>query len=247
MHVLGRVRVRTAVIAMVAAGSGATFARADCLNYPIEPGGDPLERVVPQVAVVSSPAARTHFVRGGETAGCPSDVAVCRARAYVVPHDTVLTMRTEGTYACALLPSPKGTTTTEDWLPASALTVVPWKPPALRDWLGRWRTGDQYIAISMASPGLLAVQGDATFGSHDPERLRLGGVNTGQVEGTAAPQGDLLAFVQDEHGKTLPFTDANRNACRIRMRLAGPFLWVWEDACGGLNVTFTGAYARVSR
>ena len=121
-------------------------------ELPNEPGGNPLEQVVPQVAVVLSRETRTYFVRGNGTAGCPSDAAACRARAYVVPHDTVLVVRTKGPYACALLTSPRGTTT-ENWLPASALTAAPQKPPALRDWIGEWRTGDQHIAISMAPPG----------------------------------------------------------------------------------------------
>lgn len=155
----------------------------------------------------------------------------------------VLVTATAGAYACALLTTPNGTTT-EDWLPATALAAVPEPHHPLPDWVGRWRTGDQHIAISMASGHLLATRGDASWGSHDPDRVRRGGVNTGEVEGTAAPEGDLLAFVQGDHGRTLPFTDADPYACRIRMRRVGPFLWVWENACGGLNVTFTGAYAR---
>lgn len=30
------------------------------------------------------------------------------------------------------------------------------------------------------------------------------------------------------------------------MSLAGPYLWAWEDKCGGAGVSFDGVYARIA-
>ena len=59
-----------------------------------------------------------------------------------------------------------------------------------------------------------------------------------------APQAKLLTFTEGHNGRTLPFSDADPYACRIRMRLAGPVLWAWENGGGGVGVSFIGAYAR---
>lgn len=231
--------MRTAsALAVVATLAGsATAARADCL------AAGNLEQVVPYAATISSTQPRTFFIRGGETPGCPADTAACRSRAYAVPHDAVVVTGTQNAFSCALLTTAKGSTT-EDWLPTAALARVPPTQPAPAAWVGRWRTGDQYLTVLAAPSGLLHVKGEATFGSHDPERVRRGAINTGDVEGTVAPQGNLLAFTEGDNGRTLPFSDADPYACRIRMRLAGPFLWAWENGCGGVGVSFIGAYAR---
>jgi hypothetical protein len=231
--------VRTAAtLAVVAVLAGsATAARADCL------AAGNLEQVVPYAATVSAAQPRMFFVRGGEAPGCPADGAACRTRAYALPGDTVVVIGTQDALSCALLTTAKGVTT-EGWLITAALMLVPVPAtqPAADAWVGHWRTQDQYLTISAAPGGLLPVTGEATFGSHDPERVRRGAINTGEVEGTVAPQGNLLAFTEGDNGRTLPFSDADPYACRIRMRLAGPFLWAWENGCGGVGVSFIGAY-----
>ena len=108
------------------------------------------------------------------------------------------------------------------------------------------RRETSFLRFLPRPPVLLHVKGEATFGSHDPDRVRRGAVNLGEVEGTVGLQGNLLAFTQGDNGRTLPFSDADPYACRIRMRLAGPFLWAWENGCGGMDVSFIGAYARTS-
>ena len=232
-------RVARALAAAAAITGSATAARADCL------AASDLEQVVPYAATVSLQQPRTYFVRGGEVPGCPADTPACRAHAYAVPRDTVVVTGTQGAFSCALLPTAKGNTT-EGWLPSAALAPAVPTQPAPDAWVGHWRTGDQSLTISASSSGLLHVKGEATFGSHDPDRVRRGAVNLGEVEGTVEPQGNLLAFTQGDNGRTLPFSDADPYACRIRMRLAGPFLWAWENGCGGMGVSFIGAYARTS-
>lgn len=144
------------------------------------------------------------------------------------------------------LTNPKGTTT-NNYLPVAALRMLPATEPALDEWVGHWKTGEQDITISNAASGQLAVEGTATFGAHDPDRVKRGAVNTGEVSGIAAPQGNRLAFNQGDDGKTLPFNEADDNACRIRMDRVGPYLWAWEQGCGGMGVSFDGVYARARR
>ena len=229
---------RTFLICATLAASVAA-ARAECVS-------DELRGLMPQAAVISATAPRSYFVQGAEKTGCPSDSAACRARAYVVPNDQVIVTGTPGAYACAWLTSPKGVTS-RNWLPASALRMVPPADPALEDWTGHWRTGEQDITITHAAGGQLTVKGQATYGRFDPERVKRGAVNDGEVEGTTAPKGNRLAFNQGDNNETLPFSDADENACKIRMSLAGPYLWAWEDRCGGAGVSFDGVYTRVGR
>ena len=230
--------LRTVFVCATLAAS-VTAARAACVF------GE-LKDVTPQAAIVSSAAPRTYFVQGAEKIGCPSDSAACRARAFAVPNDKVVVTGTTGTYACAWLTNPKGVTT-QNWLPTAALRIVPPVDPVLDDWTGHWRTGEQDITITRASGGQLTVRGQATYGRLDPERVKRGAVNDGQIEGTTAPQSNRLAFNQGDNNKTLPFSDADENACRIRMSLVGPYIWAWEDGCGGAGVSFDGVYTRVAR
>ena len=215
-----------------------TAAKAACIS------GE-LKDLSPRAAIVTSLTPKTYFVQGSEKTGCPSENAACRARAYAVPADTVVVTGTQGDYACAWMTNQRGTTT-ENWLPIAALRMLPAAVPSPADWVGHWKTGEQDITILRAGSGQLAVKGEATFGAHDPDRVKRGAVNDGEVEGTAAPQGNLLAFNQGEDNKTLLFSDADDSACRIRMQLAGPYLWAWEQGCGGMGVSFDGVYARTA-
>jgi len=226
------------VIVCAAFAASVTAAKAECVS------GE-LKDVTAQVAVVSSTAPRTYFVHGGEKTGCPSDSAACRARAYVVPNDQVIVTINPGAYACAWLTNSKGVTT-QNWLPISALRMVPPAVLVPEDWTGHWKTGEQDITITRAAGDQLKVRGQATYGRFDPERVKRGAVNDGEVDGTTAPQGNSLAFNQGDNDRTLPFSDADENICRIRMSLAGLYLWAWEDGCGGAGVSFDGVYVRVA-
>ena len=227
------------VLVCAAFTASVTAAQAECLS------GE-LKDVTPQVAVISSTAPHTYFVHGAEKTGCPSDSAACHTRAYVVPNDQVIVTGTFGAYGCAWLTNSKGVTT-QNWLPIAALRMVPPAGPALEDWTGHWRTGEQDITITRAAGDQLTVKGQATYGRFDPERVKRGAVNDGEVDGTTEPQGNRLAFNEGDNNKTLPFSDADENACRIRMSLAGPYLLAWEDRCGGVGVSFDGVYARIAR
>ena len=229
---------RTVLVCASLAGS-VTAARAECISGEFKD-------LTPQAAVISSTTPRTYFVQGSEKTGCPNDSSSCRARAYAVPNDQVIVTGTPGVYACAWITNPKGVTS-RNWLPTTALRMLPAADPALEDWTGHWRTGEQDITITSTAGGQLTVKGEATFGRFDPERVKRGDVNEGEIEGTTLPQGNRLAFNQGDDNKTLPFSDANEDMCRIRMTLSGPYLWAWENGCGGAGVSFDGVYARIAR
>jgi hypothetical protein len=93
-------------------------------------------------------------------------------------------------------------------------------------------------------PGEVKIKGEATYGLLDPARVARGAVNSGEIEGIVKPEGSSLAFTMGDD-KTLPYTEGDDYACRVRMRLLGPFLVVVDNNnCGGMNVSFTGAYRR---
>lgn len=193
---------------------------------------------------------RVHFLRDAvERKGCPGASPECRARAYLVPGDRVLVGARRGPYLCATYLAPGGGGRTDagrsGWLPAEAVAVEPGGTVAPEDWLGTWTRVEATIRVKPgARPGTLALSGDATWGSVDPERVRRGAVNMGSLEGTVTPSGDALSFAMGESG-TLPVGQGDATACKVWMRRLGPWLVVDDNnACGGLNVSFRGLYRR---
>lgn len=112
------------------------------------------------------------------------------------------------------------------------------------DWLGHWQSGaEQFITIEQAG-NQLEISGEATWGMFDPERVARGGVNVGDFSATARPKKGALSFTAGDGGNTLPYA-SDSDSCSIRMWLAGEFLVALDNnLCGGMNVTFTGFYAR---
>jgi hypothetical protein len=81
-------------------------------------------------------------------------------------------------------------------------------------------------------------------GALDPERVKRGGVNTGEIDATATPRGNRTAIGSGYDG-ALPPDISKADDCRARLRLFGPYLAVDDNTgCGGMNVGFTGVYSR---
>ena len=88
------------------------------------------------------------------------------------------------------------------------------------------------IDIQLLKDGRVRVQGDATWvGNPD-----TGNVNTGQIDGTFALQGNKVIYKDD----------GGEYACRFTMTFVKDLLIVTEDNgnCGGLNVSFDGKYKK---
>lgn len=120
--------------------------------------------------------------------------------------------------------------------------------PDLSAWMGLWVAGEeQQIAIAPGESGGLAIEGYASYGATDPERVAIGAVNVGEVVGEI-PGGWIrdgevaFAFPGDAF---VPVGEAGQYDCTIEMVLRGDVLEVTDNfMCGGLNVTFTGTYRR---
>ena len=198
----------------------------------------------PRAATVQGGAARTWFVRdGGYGVGCPDASAACRTQSYVTPGDVVLLGAEAGPYVCAAFTGPRGRTTA-GWLPAAALSPLPERPVSVGGWTGAWVGDEQEVTITQPRPGVLGIEGYATWGGRDPACVRRGGVNVGEIMAEVQPVGDALSFTMGTD-RTLPFEAGDGTGCKVRMLRRGPYLVVESNsACGGMNVTFSGAYRR---
>ena len=195
---------------------------------------------------ISGGERRTPFVKGEtEDRACPASGGACARKAFLVPDDGVLVSGRSGDFACATYVNGKGAET-DGWLPAAAITMDPAvSSTTIQEWTGSWIRVEANIAIKPAAGGKLAIKGDATFGATDPDRVRRGAVNIGEIAGTAGLAGDRLSFAMGDNGRTLPVDGGEEFACKVWMRRVGDYLLVDDNNnCGGMNVSFRGTYVR---
>jgi hypothetical protein len=109
--------------------------------------------------------------------------------------------------------------------------------------VGNWQAPEKSIVIRRnASSDGLDLTGSATWGGQDPDRVKRGAVNTGAFEAMAKPNGSSLAFTVGVW-ETLPYDKSTDADCSVRLRLLESFLLVQDNGrCGGMNVSFSGAY-----
>jgi hypothetical protein len=197
------------------------------------------------LATVAKGSRRVGFVSPSteKLPECPSARPACQLQSFLVPGDTVLAGDRIGGFRCVTYRSAKGRETS-GFLPSAALVDQPAPSSALVDWTGRW-VRDEEASITIAAEGAaVAVKGDATWGALDPERVKRGGVNTGEIDATATPRGNLIAIGSGYDG-ALPPDISKADDCRARLRLFGRYLAVDDNTgCGGMNVSFTGVYSR---
>ena len=186
---------------------------------------------------------KTHFVQspGPGRAECPGSSPKCRAPAYLLPGNVVLTApEVRNGYVCASFINTRGVAT-NGWLPAAALTAVVTNAADDAAYLGTWQRVEASIKITRA-PGGLTAQGEATWGAGDKRRVATGAVNMGDFAGKLRRTGDIALVADDDIAS---FEAAPKDRCVVRLRAAGPYLLVEDNrACGGMNVSFSGLYAR---
>ncbi|MGY4395232.1 hypothetical protein ACVWZA_000393 [Sphingomonas sp. UYAg733] len=180
-----------------------------------------------------SKAAKTYLLHGKDRAGCPANSVRCRRAAYLVTGDPVLIDASAGAFVSVNYVAASGTMT-QGWLPATAVTRVAPLPPGSAAWRGNWQRDEASIDIKPTKrPGRLNIDGTASWGTHDPERVERGGIHTGELNGEATPVGDRLSITDGPDG------------CAAWLRLVGPYLVVTDNLqCGGVNVSFSGIYRR---
>src|SRR5215471_9657701 len=122
---------------------------------------------------------------------CPSATPACQLTSYLVPGDRVLLGSSVDGFCCAMFRSANGRET-RGFLPSAVLVDQSTTSPALADWVGRWVRDDEASITIKVEGSALTVGGQATWGARDPERVRRGGVNTGDIDTVATPRGNLI-------------------------------------------------------
>jgi hypothetical protein len=233
-------RVATIVAAVLGSASAARASDRDCNGFNALKDSPSLT-----LGRVNSNAPRAYFLRNGVEAGeCPSDFPRCRERSYLVPGDRVVLSRTLGPFVCADFPDAQHFPHT-GWLLASVVTPEATAPPRLDDWIGNWVSVESSIVVKPSrKPGELWFSGEATWGTFDPERVRIGAIHEGSFEATAAPVGSDVSFAVGDDS-ALPVEQGPEFACKVWMRRLGPYLLASDNVnCGGANVSFDGLYVR---
>lgn len=194
------------------------------------------------LGAIGPTATRSYFFRNGaELKGCPNPSDQCRGKSFLVSGDEVALSRTNGAFVCAEFIDVKGVPHS-GWLLAGDVVSPGALAPA--DWIGSWSREEATIDVKPATKaGALSITGQATFGALDPDRVKRGDINTGDIEGVVIPNGADLSFSTGDDGATLPVDQGE--GCKVWMGRLGRYLLVSDNwNCGGLNVTFSGVYAR---
>ncbi len=213
-------------------------APADCAGVALSGGDAKLA-----LARVTAGAPRVNFIAnpGRQTPNCPSAENACALKAFLVPGDEALVIGGESPYLCATFKSPRGAETS-GWLPRAALSLAPPEPAPAANWAGKWRRDGEAEIVLQAHGDEVAASGEASWGGGDPERVRTGAVNTGEISGSGEPKAGVLAIGYADGAAAPP---ANGADCAARLQLFGRYLLVEDNgACGGMNVTFAGIYVR---
>jgi hypothetical protein len=215
-------------------------APADCVD---EQDKNALARVV-------ATEAKLNFIAGPDqrTPGCPSAENACKLKAFLVAGDEVLVNATDGPFVCAMFKSKAGVET-GGWLPRAALQIAPPAAAPAKQWVGKWRR-DSEAQIALKSDGdEVKVSGRAIWGSGDPERVKKGAVHEGELDDSGKPRGQALAIGYDPDRSDFPPSgDAASDGCAAQLRLFGRYLIVKDNGkCGGVNVSFTGLYVRMTK
>ena len=92
------------------------------------------------------------------------------------------------------------------------------------------------------------VSGTAIWGSSDPQRVKRGAVNTGELSGSGKPRGQVLAIGYDpDRSGFPPPEDAASDICAAKLELYGRYLLVEDNQRGGGVNYFHGSYVRVNK
>ena len=185
---------------------------------------------------------RYFYLDNSERTGCPARTNACLRDAYVVPGDALIAERESRGFTRVTFIAAGSVRPTRGWIETAALVRVKPGTPRLDAWWGNWSGWNGSIEIVRSStPGRLHLDGMATAGSHDPDRVARGAINMGDFEADLAPVGDRLTYPEGADPQT-PNPDED---CRIQIRLLGPYLSVADQGmCGGMGVTFAGVYRK---
>ena len=122
-----------------------------------------------------------------------------------------------------------GHSETDGWLPADQVQIalLPSPPPSIT-WVGTWHFQNNEIRLQ--------VRGDSLHGAGTAIWRGLYTAHTGNFEADAIPNDSRLEFTEG----------LAPGECRLSLTLMEDMLAVVDNqACGGMNVTFSGLYVRI--
>ncbi|MEO7323284.1 MAG: hypothetical protein ABIW82_00485 [Dokdonella sp.] len=169
------------------------------------------------------------------------------SKAYLVPGNNVLAWSRWGDTFCARYTSKDGVATVGRLWGAALDFHGAGRAPVASDWAGHWRRDDEAdIRIRRLDDAHLEIEGDASWGGHDPERVENGGVHIGEIELTRLRlTGYVLHFIAG--GGNSPPAAGAEHECVVDLQWqAGKLLAKDNQQCGGMNVSFSGTYERVA-
>ena len=194
------------------------------------------------------PGEKASFYDNVVKAGCPSLTPACRRRGYLLPGDVAVAAYATGPFTVVEFVGLKGAVS-DGAIETRLLERIETPKPSPQDWIGHWQSGDeQDITISRTpDPSVLSLTGAASWGGHDPERVKRGGVNLGDFSAYMKPVGawgGFIAGLEDDidpkhrapaiSGQKGLNTDWTRYfpaeasnddyECRASFRLLGPYL-----------------------
>ncbi|GGK96330.1 hypothetical protein [Deinococcus radiotolerans] len=150
-----------------------------------------------------------------------TDVTGKPGRAYVVKDDLLLQGPAVNGRRCSYFVKGGAPTGVGGYLNTMLMRNLP-TSPALS---GTWAAERAQLNVTKTAAGAWTVSGNATAPTAG------GSVNTGELGGPVARQGDAWRYAVD--------------GCTLSLWPVGPWLVAQDNgACGGLNVTFGGLYTR---
>lgn len=120
----------------------------------------------------------------------------------------------------------------------------------LSEWVGKWvASEEQQIFVTMPDKKGLRIDGMATYGVLDPERVERGAVNVGdfsiRIPSRWVSANNQIDIAINADGEAVPVEEADEYDCVLSLRLDWNINWIDvtdNNMCGGLNVSFTGRY-----
>lgn len=120
----------------------------------------------------------------------------------------------------------------------------------LSEWVGKWvASEEQQIFVTMPDKKGLRIDGMATYGALDPERVERGAVNVGEfsirIPSRWVSANNQIDIAINADGEAVPVEEADDYDCMLSLRLDWNVNWIDvidNNMCGGLNVSFTGRY-----
>jgi hypothetical protein len=116
-------------------------------------------------------------------------------------------------------------------------------------WIGAWSAGpEQDISIALSADGFMIIDGFASWGASDPERVERGAINIGEFAVRVPVEWidrrrNKLDFAVSVDGSAVRPAVADDYDCIVTLFLADRGLRAEDNGmCGGHNVTFTGDY-----